>query len=488
MRSLRAKLAVIWLLLLGSSGATGYLLYQFYAQSAASQQRELEAALVRGCDAVGEDYRFLVRGWSHPGQRADDGLRADLVAVVSHALKDLRGIEGGIWSRSEGSLAYAYPTYEGTVPKTDLPPAELPTIQAVNEAAQKTQAAGFLRRPGSSQVLVLRACPLPGPLDGLTAWAMGRAVTGQGAAYVQLVAGLSVLAFMVLCSALLLGRLLLVHSGRVAHLERALRQPQAEGSALPRLDPTGDPDLDRLVLSLNAAGERLAEARTRLAASERLAAFGQLAAGIAHEIRNPLAAMRLKAENALASPEEARRTAALRVVLDQVERLDRLLGDLLNLTQPRPPVPVPSDVAGLIREVLELQAESAARQGATVATRLEIPPGTRLMVDPDQFRRLVTNLVLNALQALRERQGGRIDVALTRRGDAAVLRVQDDGPGLPDEVRARLFEPFASGREAGSGLGLAIVRDIAAGHGGTIRSVPVSAGCSFEFEWPWRES
>src|SRR5439155_244952 len=113
---------------------------------------------------------------------------------------------------------------------------------------------------------------------------------------------------------------------------------------------------------LNAAGVRLSETRRRAAVAERLAAVGRLAGGIAHEIRNPISAMRLKAENALAVLEEDRKVAALRFILDQIARLDSLLRDLLTMTQRREVELKPVDLVALLRTTIEAHRELAAKK------------------------------------------------------------------------------------------------------------------------------
>ncbi len=204
----------------------------------------------------------------------------------------------------------------------------------MNAQALRVDHAVSLRRPSRTQVLLIQGCPLHGPEAGLTAWTMGRAHVNDGPAYTRFLAGLGFLAVTVLGSAAFLGWFLYGFSGRIARLEAALAAPRPDGEDLPHLDPTGERELDRLVDTLNAAGGRLREARARVVAAERLAAVGRLAASIAHEIRNPIAAMRLKAENALVSGDPARATVALESVLGQIARVDHLLRDLLNLTRP----------------------------------------------------------------------------------------------------------------------------------------------------------
>src|SRR5262249_50137652 len=151
--------------------------------------------------------------------------------------------------------------------------------------------------------------------------------------YVEAMAGLGVLLLVVLGSAAWLGRLLFGWTRRLRRLEAALGAGTDE---LPRLDPTGQRGLDRIIGALNRAGGRLLDARReaealarQVAESKRLATLGRVVAGVAHEIRNPIAAMRLKAENAIAAgPDIPRKDQALRTIIDQIGRLERLLRNL----------------------------------------------------------------------------------------------------------------------------------------------------------------
>lgn len=490
MSSLRGRLFALWFMLLASAAAMGVLLFAFYRQSSAIQVAQAEEAVTRGCQDLTDRYAFFSAGWTGADAgRIDDALRRDLTGVVQAALGRATGVEGGIWQRQAGSLAYAYPTYEGTGPKTDLPAAELPTIAQANVDALRSERAITIRSPGRSQVLVLRACPLSGPIADSTAWAMARAFTGQGAAYNQLLAGLGLLALIVLGSALFLGRLLLGWSRRIGGIETALASHDGSGATPLVLPLTGERELDRLIVALNTADVRLAEARRRSMASERLAAVGSLAAGMAHEIRNPIAAMRLKAENALASGDEGRRAAALTAVLHQIARLDGLLYDLLAMTQPRAPRPVPTDIHALLSRCAELHRESANAKGIAIsveAPRLREEDWPEL--DPDQVGRALDNLMLNAVQNLPSVAGGSVRLSAIREGSKLNLCVSDKGPGVPAALRDRVFEPFVTGRTDGTGIGLAIVRETARAHGGEVRLVPAEIGATFEMSFPWRQS
>lgn len=484
MRSLRSRLLALWIMLAVSGVATGYLLFESFQQTANARLARSEELVARACRDLADHYQFFVAGWN--GGKIDDELKQQLTAVTQTALASAAGVEGGVWHAESGSLAYAFPTYEGTGPKTDLPAAELNTIREVNAEALRSGRPASIRQPGRSQVLIVHACPLRGPLAGVTAWTMTRAFTAQGPAYNQLLAGLAVLALTIFGSAAWLARVLYVWSGKINQIETALDDRRKGAIDLPRLAQTGAPELDRLVDALNSTGERLALERRRAAAAERLAALGRMSAGLAHEIRNPIAAMRLRAENALAAADGSRSEAALTAILQQVDRLDVLLRDLLEMTQVREPRLAEIDLEIFLARTVEGHRDLAASRGITltVGTRPASSPLPQL--DPSQIQRALDNLIINAIQ--NTPAGGTIAVDASRRDDSLLLRVTDTGPGIAEDIRERLFEPFVTGRADGTGLGLAIVREIARNHRGDVRLVRNIGGAVFEIEIPWRAS
>lgn len=484
MHSLRSRLLALWIMLVVSGIATGYLLFESFQQTANARLARSEELVARACRDLADRYQFFVVGWH--GGPIDDQLRQQLTAVTQTALAAANGVEGGIWKADDGSLAYAFPTYEGTGPKTDLPAAELKSIREVNAEALRSGRAASIKQPGRSQVLIVHACPLRGPLPEVTGWTMTRAFTAEGPAYNQLLAGLIVLALTIFGSAAWLARVLYVWSRKIDLIETALDDRKNGAVDLPRLAPTGAPELDRLVDALNSTGERLSAERRRAAAAERLAALGRMSAGLAHEIRNPIAAMRLKAENALAVTDGSRSSAALNIILQQVDRLDALLRDLLEMTQARDPRLVEVDVAAFLTRTVETHRDLAAARGIVLTAGTG--PALPLLptFDPSQMQRAMDNLIINALQ--NTPAGGAITVEAHRKDDMLLLRVADTGPGIADEVRERLFEPFVTGRADGTGLGLAIVREIARHHHGDVRLVEAAGGAVFEIEVPWQPS
>src|SRR6202051_844557 len=371
MRSLRGWLLIFWLMLVVAAALTGYLLIASFQQSAAAQVGRAQELVARSCRDIADRYAFATAGWNGPpSSQIDEGLRQQLTVVVSAALGRAVGVEGGIWQSQAGPVAYAFPTYEGTGRKTDLPEAERGAIEQVNADARRDEQPVTVRRPSQTQTLVLHACPLSGPLSDVTAWTMTRVFTGSGDAYHQLMAGLGILVLSVVGSAAWLGWIIFSWSRRISRLEHALQHHEAED--LPMLEKTGARELDRLVEALNAAGQRLKEARRRVASAERLAATGRLAAGMAHEIRNPIAAMRLKAENALPGADD-RRGAALQTILDQIARLDVLLHNFLTMTHPPEPRCAPTDTAKLLEECGDAHLDLAAAKGV----QLEVAPASQ---------------------------------------------------------------------------------------------------------------
>jgi signal transduction histidine kinase len=487
MHSLRTRLLTLWLMLAVSGAVTGFLLIEFYRQSANAQVNRAEETIARSCRDLDASFAFFASGWRGVGASGiNDALKRALAGVVASALLRSPGVEGGFWQRDAGSLAYAFPTYEGTGPKTDLPAAELPTIAQVNAAALRDQRPVTARQSGRSQVLLVHACPLRGPIADATSWTMTRVFVGQGPAYNQLLLGLAVLCASVLGSAIWLGRILYSWSRRLGRLEAALSERDPGKAELPALMPTGERELDRLVDALNAAGTHLAAERRRATAAERLAAVGRLAAGLAHEIRNPIAAIRLKAENALAADNDDRRAAALRTILEQVARLDGLLRDLLTMTQRKQVRLAVTDPAAFVKEAVERHRELAAAGGVRLEAGPIDPGPAPPSLDAEQMHRALDNLILNAIQ--NTAAGGTVTVAALHRDDRLRLQVRDTGPGVPDAIREGLFEPFVTGRADGTGLGLAIVREIARAHGGDAHYKAQPEGSLFEIETPWRPS
>ena len=485
MHSLRTRLFGLWGLSLLACVAVGFLLLQLYRQSTAAQVGRAEAVIARGCDLIRDRYGFYATGWSGPRQgQPDDRLRSDLATAVGLALASQDGIEGGIWQSDAGPLAYAFPTYQGTGPKTDLPTAERDQIRAVNQQAARDEQFVDRRVSFGSQTLLLYACPLSGPIAGLTAWTMTRVLSVHGFQPLQL--GLGVLLALMLLMSASLGRTLLVWGRHVRGIESALRSAGPAG--MPTVERTGERELDQIIDALNDAGQRLAEARreadsmtARAARAERLAALGRVAAGVAHEIRNPIAAARLQGENALAG-NDTRRRDAIGDMLGQIDRLDGLVGELLAMTQRVEPNRVHVDLAAFLTQQVARHKETAQTKSLAVSVRDAV--GTAAL-DPALIERVLDNLMTNAIR--HAPQGGTVTLSVDRQPDLLSIIVADSGAGVPPDMTDRLFEPFVTARSDGTGLGLAIARELVDAHGGrlVLRSAgTASSGAVFAIELP----
>lgn len=233
-------------------------------------------------------------------------------------------------------------------------------------------------------------------------------------------------------------------------------------------------------LGLGVASRRfaVAEARTTAAAA-RGEALARMGAMVAHEVRNPIGVIRGAVELVRARVGEAlgaRDREALEDVLGEVERLRRLTEDFLDLTREPALSPALVELASLAEEA----ARAVARTHPQLAVELAVPPLV-VRADPARIRQVLANLLDNAAHA--GARTVRIGAEATE-GRVKVL-VRDDGPGIDAAVRARLFDPFASGRARGAGLGLAIARRIAERHGGALELADVGPpGAAFALTLP----
>lgn len=208
----------------------------------------------------------------------------------------------------------------------------------------------------------------------------------------------------------------------------------------------------------------------RIRANQRLAALGEIAGTIAHEIRNPLAVIRTSLHLALAHPEgEAPEERHLIRIREQIDHCSTLVTNLLDLARDSRPRRRPTPIVNVVVEALK-----SVRGGEGVELVLGVARDASANVDALQVHQLVTNLVSNALDVASAPSSVRITLTMTP--SALELVVEDDGPGIPDEARGRLFEPLYTTRVQGTGLGLALCRRIAEGHGGSITAGPGAKG------------
>ncbi len=202
--------------------------------------------------------------------------------------------------------------------------------------------------------------------------------------------------------------------------------------------------------------------------AEKLAAAGTLTAGLAHEIRNPLNAANLQLSvlsryfRRLTEEQSEPMQQTVDLVQDELKRLDVLLEDFLAFARPRRLSVERVDVDKLVREAVTLEQPVAEADGCIFTAELET--GLRVEVDRHAIHQVLINLIKNALEAARSE----VEVTLGKRGEEAVIRIMDDGPGIPQEIHDRIFEPFFTTKPEGTGLGMAIAHTLIDQHQGQL--------------------
>ena len=223
------------------------------------------------------------------------------------------------------------------------------------------------------------------------------------------------------------------------------------------------------------ASARLEETQRQLFQSEKLAALGKLSAGIAHEIRNPLTSIKILIHSLVdEQATETSREKDLAVIEAEIERVNKIIKQFLDFARPRPPSLEPMEVKAILEETLALLVYEMEAQKISLERSYapDIPP---VPMDREQMKQVFLNLMLNAIQAME--RGGHLRVTIRWKsapsGDGgrsvAEIAVQDTGPGMEENIRSKIFEPFFSTKEEGIGLGLPIALRIVEEHGGQIQ-------------------
>jgi PAS domain S-box-containing protein len=257
-----------------------------------------------------------------------------------------------------------------------------------------------------------------------------------------------------------------IAGGRVWHGE--LRNRAKDGTfywvdttIVPFLDARGKP-YQYIAIRADITARKAAE--EQLAQQAALARVGQMAAVVAHEVRNPLAGIK----GAIQVLMSRRRPGdddlpVMREVITRIDVLGELINDLMLFARPRPPRPEVVELRPLVEEAIAMLSRDPI--GAALEIKADISDIT-MMADANMLRGTVQNLLINAAQSMGGR--GSISIAVTLQKDTCVIEVRDSGPGIPVEIRDQIFEPFFTTKARGGGLGLPIARRTAELHGGTL--------------------
>ena len=430
-----------------------------------------------------------------------------LTAITLHRFPDTGG---GFYH--DGTLTgYAFPANAGTGSDRVVPPGVADAIRALAKQADEAGAPATRTVQTGSDRIIIVAYPVQADglevdaassqadgdsSGGITAvWAMQRLSSLTGISdWANLVALALLILSIIAVSGLALVTVRDLRSG-VSGIEQGLTGLTDDLGQ--EITPPRTPELARITAAINQLADTLrvnlarqSELEHDLRRSERLSALGRLIAGVAHEVRNPLAAIKLKvqmARRARNAPDKLDDT--FRVINEEIDRLDGLVRRLLEFGRTQSLQQQPLDLCQLVRRRAALFHDVMERAGVEV----ELHASTKTLTvegDDERLAQVLDNLIQNALSAMPE--GGRLTIscqAATSEDGIAVahLTVEDTGRGIPANDHERIFEPFFTGRETGTGLGLAIAREIIEAHGGSINFISREGrGALFLIELPQR--
>jgi signal transduction histidine kinase len=265
-------------------------------------------------------------------------------------------------------------------------------------------------------------------------------------------------------------------------------QPKEFAALYTKLDLLGQKfrgarqDASTLKHSLDQMVERMA---SQLDVATRLAAISRISGGVAHEIKNPLNAISLRLDllraRVLAGAPEESLTPEIDVLSTEVRRLDRVVKTFLDFSRPLEVRLTEVDLGTLAKEVTILMTPQARVGGIEVT--FEEPGGPALIRgDADLLKQAILNLVTNATEAMKN--GGHLRVSVSHKGDSVAIEVADDGPGIPPEVRDKVFQLYFTTKERGSGIGLALTYRAVQLHNGTVDFASDSGGTMFRLQFP----
>ncbi len=424
-----------------------------------------------------------------PLRAGEDAL---LRSLTVECLFDHPGMEGGFFDAASGRLlGYASPTaHDGA--RTEMPAAQRPAVDHLVRRAVDRRSSAKLSLGLESDVLVFRAHSLgdESRTEGAV-WLMER-VSGIRALQNRLYPlGLLVWLSLFVATMAFAWKATRRLDRGVQAIESGLRAKEENADSL--VPNTGVDELDRIGAGIDRLARALQEHRraqesleNRLHRADHLAAIGRLVAGVAHEVRNPLASIKLRLHLIRKSQHGTRESeAAFSVVEEEISRLNRLVVRLLTLSKPDQSGADSRDLAQLVESRAQLWSAQAGQRGIRLETRVDETARGATRVETDPILSILDNLLSNAIEAI-DHGGGTI--LLTLEGPSAsevIVAVSDSGPGIDPSLVDRLFEPFFTTREGGTGLGLFLAAEMANRLGGDIRYTRApEGGARFELRLP----
>jgi signal transduction histidine kinase len=250
--------------------------------------------------------------------------------------------------------------------------------------------------------------------------------------------------------------------------------------------PSSKDEIGELAVAFGRMTDNLRQSRAALVQSEKLASIGEMAAAVAHGLRNPLASLRAAAQLVQRHPDAPTAREHLDAIVEEVDRLDRRISHLLSFSRPAPFHPLQESVARLVESLLP--AFSQLLRERHIELELDLPPTVpEVRVDPMQLEQALVEVVSNALDAMPS--GGRLRIGARMDGTGAdtgyvTIEVTDTGPGIPEHVLPSVCEPFFTTRQEGTGLGLAIAKRYVEQNGGRLEITSRPGGTSVRIRLP----
>jgi signal transduction histidine kinase len=480
--SLRLRLAIVLALGLSALLFAALAVTQILSGTQAGRERAAEAETEAAAQALADAYparadvSSVERGGGHDIRRQLHQTAASVMRPVPNSAGGYCTVDGMMITGS---------THDRPDPRGEGGPQRLHPLSQDLESAV-SQLCRIARSKESTQARVehrrdvdlIRATPIR---DGAVAWALVRVRAQETPAFTASTVALAVAALLLvgftLEATFTLGRGVASLRTALARLSEDLRAPVPR----PRARELAD-----IARGLEALAARLSEARERerdlagsLAREQRLAGLGRVAAGVAHEVRNPLAGMKLRLDllkrEKMLSP-EAREDVA--VCLGEVARLDRLVESLLSVGRVKNKPDLEIDLAKLA----DARVAAAAGAASKKSLRLVREGGAAIPSEPDAVNSAVENLLRNAIEASPE--GGVVVVRIGQGERSATLDVEDQGPGILDERKNELFEPFFTTKPEGTGLGLWMSRLLLEARGASLRYDRIGDLTRMRIEFP----
>lgn len=399
-----------------------------------------------------------------------------LALMTSAVLQHEPGIEGGFYSTTDDDLlGYAFPTYPGSGTKTDIPAHERPAITDLSRRAAQSGQMRTLRFTGPRDATVFVAYPIS--LNGKylgASWMMQRMPGLNAGTNARLLTGMIAFALGALACALIAFFV-------VAEVQKAVRSiaTYLGGLGMNLSTPRPQPlklaefesvlrEIQTLAVTLWEKNENERTLEAKLRHQDRLSSLGQFAAGIAHEIRNPLATIRLRiqmSERASTDPALQRNSE---IALEEISRLDAMIERLLYFSRPIRLDKERIDVGELCRHVLDEHSSAASQHRVKIDFRSPAPAFA--WADRNQLRQVLDNIVANAIDAAMQQGEDQrwIECSVGSGSSWTEIAIADSGSGFTPEVAAHAFDPFFTTKQKGTGLGLSISYEILEAHEGQL--------------------